>query len=84
MVKVLRRKWAEAVEYFGEARQFMAKGAKWLSRNDGDRLEETREGVLEVRECLVVPEPERRANGKPTKAAEAMNCGAANAAAKAC
>ena len=41
MVKALRRKWAEAAEHFGVATQFMVNGAKWASRNNGDRLQVT-------------------------------------------
>ena len=84
MVKALWRESAKAAEHFGVATQIRANGVEWPSRNDGDQLVRTCEGVLEVRKWLVAPEPERRANGKPTKATEVMDRGTANAAANGC
>ena len=84
MVKTLRRKSAEAVMHFGEARQFKAKGAKWTSGNSGDELARTCEGVLEVSKWLDAPEEVQRAGGKRVEAAEAMDGDATNAAANGC
>ena len=83
-MEALRKERAKAVEHFGETTQFMANEAEWLSTNGGDQLERSGEGVLEVREWLDAPEEAQHAGGRRVEAAEAMDCGAANAAANGC
>ena len=62
----------------------MANEAKWPSGYGDNQLTKTRKGVLEVRKWLDAPEEAQQAEGRLTKAAEAMDCGAANAAANGC
>ena len=74
-----RRKWAETADHFRGTKQFRSNAVQWTSGDDGDRLERTPEGVLEVCSCLFSLETVVNAGGRRMEAAEAMVSQDANA-----